>query len=213
MEVAMRLTVLLPILAMVVALAAAGVLLLEPAPALAEGIHREVGQALAEQALRQLHPGARITVITRDTSAFPQPAVDLALSAFDAAVHRAGTTQVSVERLQIDPLRPLELPPGDTLDILRRAVVGDVIVSFMGPPRLSDEQRLALGAIKPKVVAFCPGSLPSYLDLRLLAEQNLLHAAVLSRPHPTPPGGASRETFDTSYVRATAADLAQRPAP
>ena len=120
---------------------------------------------------------------------------------------------MSVERLTIDPLRPLQLPPGDILDILRRATAGDVIVSFMGPPLLSEEQRLSLGGIKPKVVAFCPGSLAAHLDLHLLVEQNLLSTAILGRPHAAPPGGASRETFDTSYLRATAADLALRPAP
>ena len=83
----------------------------------------------------------------------------------------------------------------------------------MGPPLLNDEQRLALGEVKPQIVAFCPGNLPAYIDLRLLAERHLLHAAVLGRSLPAKAAPPLLETFDNLYVRASAADLARLPSP
>ena len=37
-------------------------------------LHSEIGRVLAKEALSLLRPGGQITVITRDTEAFPQPA-------------------------------------------------------------------------------------------------------------------------------------------
>ena len=176
-------------------------------------VPREVGRALAEAATRLLPPGGRITVLARDTSAFRQPAAGATLDALLGEIRKAGATLASVEILQVDPLRPLQVSPDDFFQLLRRAKAGDVIVSLMGPPLLSDEQRQALGEIKPQIVAFCPGNLPNYIDLRLLAERHLLHAAVLARPLPSKAAPPLAETFDNLYVRASAAELAKLPSP
>ena len=39
-------------------------------------LHSEIGRVLAKEALSLLRPGGQITVITRDTETFPQPALD-----------------------------------------------------------------------------------------------------------------------------------------
>lgn len=176
-------------------------------------VPREIGSALAMAAAKLAGPGGRITVLTRDTSAFKQRAAELTLDEFLNTAARAGATVASVETLQVDPLRPLQVSPDDFYQLLRRAKAGDVIVSFMGPPLLSDEQRATLGEVKPKIVAFCPGSLPGYIDLRLLAERHLLHAAVLSRTLPSKAGPPLAETFDNLYVSVSADDLAKLPSP
>ncbi|HTH47501.1 MAG TPA: hypothetical protein VMB21_08330, partial [Candidatus Limnocylindria bacterium] len=67
--------------------------------------------------------------------------------------------------------------------------------------------------VRPKVVAFCPGNLPGYINLPLLAERHLLHAAVLSRTLPAKAGPPVAETFDSLYVRASATDLARLSSP
>ena len=152
--------------------------------------------------------------MTRDTGTFPQPALDLALGSFTQAIRKSGGSAPAVQALQVDPLRPVQVPPGDFHELIRRGAAGDVIVSLMGPPWLSEEQRASLGGIKPQIVAFCPESPPDHDNLRLLAEQKLLHAAVISRPlkrNAPKPANFGREPFDDLYLRVGAADLAKPP--
>ncbi len=174
-------------------------------PTVDHRIHEAIGRSLGQESLALLRPGGHLTVITRDTSSFPQPAADIALAAFLKVARQAGVADVTVQTLQVDPLRPVQVPGGDFAEWIRRAAVGDVIASFMGPPFLSEEQRQVLGEIKPKVVAFCAGDSPDASTLRSLAEQHLLHAAVLSRPGVP----AGREAVEDLYVRVQAGELAR----
>lgn len=179
-----------------------------PTPSVAAEVPEQVGRALAQEALKLLGTGGKLTLLARDTTEFPQAAVDLARESFVREVSKNGGSVASVRQFAVDPLRIVQVPPGDFFEALRRAGVGDVIASFMGPPLLTEEQRTALGDIKPKVVAFCSGAMPAYVDLRLLAEQQLLHAAVLSRL--TEGAGQAKpaqETFDALYQRVDAAAL------
>jgi len=185
------------------------------APRLDTRIHEDIGRALAQEALKLLGPSGHLTVVTRDTGTFPQPALDLALGSFTQAIRKSGGSVPAVQALQVDPLRPLQVPPGDFHELIRRGAAGDVIVSLMGPPWLSEEQRGSLGEVKPKIVAFSPGTVPEPAELRLLAEQKLLHAAVISRPlkrNALKPANFGHESFDELYVRVSAADLAKLPA-
>jgi hypothetical protein len=101
----------------------------------------------------------------------------------------------------LDPQRPLQVPPGDFVELLRKAGTSDVIVSLLGPPFLSEEQRASVGVVKPRVVAFWPGTLEEYANLRPLFEQRLLSSAVIHRPEglglgsKTPPA----EKFEVLY--------------
>ncbi len=179
-------------------------------------LHEAIGHAMARQALSLSDNGAHILVIARDTVAFKQPAADIQLNSFKKELRRGGGTIAAMQLIQVDPLRPLEVPPGDFFEWIRKAPPGSVIVSFMGPPLLTEEQRSQLGVIKPKVVAFCSGNLTDHLDLRTLFDQQLLHAAVVSR-HGSP--GVSlnsqkqAESFDQLYMSVTAANLTSLPAP
>lgn len=184
------------------------------------GLHREVGRAVAAEALRFHRDGGRITVFARDTSEFPQPAVDHALAGLQAALAEAGRPAPTVRRIAEDPLRPIRVPEGDVFDLLRKSRSGDVVVSFLGPAVLGEEQRQALGATPhAAVVAFCPGAIPETLDLARLASMGLLHGAVLSRspsanaanasPASAPTGKAA---FEARYRKAVPADLGV-PAP
>lgn len=176
-----------------------GVHLVSTSPRVDRRIHEALGRAMAQEALKLLGNSGNVLVISRDTSTFPQPAMDFALEQFTQEVRRAGATLKVTKTLQEDPLRPVQVPAGDFHELLRRAAVGDVIVSFMGPPLLFDEQRAKLGDVKPKVVAFCPGMLVEQLDLRALGEQGLLHAAVVARPVSQLSQG--KESFEDLYAR------------
>lgn len=188
------------------------------APAEDPALHREVGRALAAEALRLHRDGGRITVFARDTSEFPQPAVDHALAGFREAVAEAGRPEPAWRRIAEDPLRPIRVPEGDLFELLRKSKPGDVVVSFLGPAVLGEDQRRDLGnGPHGSVVAFCPGAIPETLDLARLASMGLLHGAVLSRNDVGRTGDASpslkgKAAYEAHYRKATAADLGS-PAP
>lgn len=181
----MNRTHLISILSVVAWLASFGVIwrsLHDAPPEKPVALPMEIGRMLAAETGKLLKPGGRIVLISRDTETFPQPSFDALTAALQKALKEAGTPPVAVRAIQLDPLRPLQVPPGDFVELLRKAGPADVIVSLLGPPFLSDEQRAALGAVKPRVVAFWPGTLAEYENLRPLFEQHLLSAAILHRP-------------------------------
>jgi hypothetical protein len=172
--------------------------------------HQAVGTVLAQQALRLLQPGGQLILIVRDTAAFPNPASDIQLASFKRTIRTANAPITSILALQVDPLRPVEVPPGDFFELIKKTPKGSVIVSFMGPPLLSPEQCLRLKEIKPAIVAFCSGNLPQRLNLKAFFEQGLLHAAVVSRHAPlaTPPSQGLQGWFDQSFLAITPSNLA-----
>lgn len=188
-----------------------------PPPRVPVRLHAEIGRTLAREAVARLRPGGKVTLLARDTAAFPQPAMSAAVDAFLGELARAGVAEPDVQSLQVDPLRPAQVPSGDFAQFLRRAAKGDVVASLMGPPLLTEEQRSVLGEVRPSVVAFCAGYPPDDATLGQLAEQKLLHAAVLPKPLASiPPVNRGRpvvEAFADLYVVAREADLARRTGP
>lgn len=158
-------------------------------------IPERIGREMAAEALRLRGANGRIVVLARDTEEFPQKSVDVALASFQAELGRSGTKAEAVRRFQVDPLRMVQVPPGDFFELMRRSKAGDVLVSFMGPPLLSEQQRSTLGDIQPKVVAFCPGYLPRYINLALMAERGLLHGGVIARTD------ASGDRYEGQYEK------------
>lgn len=157
-----------------------------------------IGRELALETLRLRGSGGRVIALVRDTEEFPQKAVDIALKEFVGELGRAGVTVDTVRRFQVDPLRMVQVPPGDFFELMRRSKEGDVVVSFMGPPLLSEEQRANLGQVKPKVVAFCPGYLPRYINLSLMVERGILHGGVVALPD------AAGDRYEGQYTRLVA---------
>lgn len=164
-----------------------------------------IGETLAREALQFTRPGGRVTVITRDTSEFKQPAMDVTLRALRRGLERGGVATVTKQTIQLDPLRPVEVPAGDFYELIRRSGADHVIVSLLGPPMLNEDQWVRLGAVKPKIVAFYSGNLAETMDLRRLFDAGLLHAAVVNKP-PSGPRPKPARSFDELYtvVRAPA---------
>jgi hypothetical protein len=182
-----------------------------PGPQLEPGPYRAVGRTLARQSLALLKPGGSITVITRDTATFQNPATDVLLLAFRAELDNAHAKIDSVQTLQIDPLRPAAVPSGDFAQWIKHASKGSVIVSLMGPPTLSELERTQVGEIKPAIVAFCSGPVLEQVDLRALFSQGLLHAAVVSKAAglcKSSRSSSEREIFDSRFIEVTGANLA-----
>lgn len=167
------------------------------------------GWGLAQATLALLKDGSSITVITRDTSVFKQPALDIQLASFKKAIGVERAKLIEICTIQEDPLRPVKVPPGDFFDLIRKARRGSVIVSFLGPPLLTEAQRAQLNEIKPKIVAVCSGSNSGPATLAALFEMHLLHAAIVSRQNPTPSTGASnnlRQRFEGHFLTVTASN-------
>jgi hypothetical protein len=177
--------------------------------------HAAIGQVLARQTLGLLKKDGRVIVITRDTTAFKSPATDIQLRALQKTLRQADVSIQSIHRLQVDPLRPVEVPPGDFTELIRAAGRGSVIVSLMGPPRLNEAQKKSLVEIQPSIVAFCSGSLPEIVDLKALFQQGLLHAAVVSGTRASTdasPIKAARESLAGGYIAVAADNLEALPA-
>jgi hypothetical protein len=195
--------------AMVCAAVTAVIIVRGFAPATAREPHRSAGRELARQALSLLRPGGRITVITRDTALFPNPATDILMDSFQRELHAGHAAISSVEKLQVDPLRLIAVPSGDFQNCIHQSAAGDVIVSFMGPLLLTPAQWQQLGEIKPAIVAFCPGNGPEPIDFRPLFAQGELRAAVVSRRDASypPPTRNSPAPFDQDFVVVTATNV------
>jgi hypothetical protein len=180
------------------------------APGIDAAPHQAAGRVLARQTLSLLKPGGHLTVITRDTVTFRNPASDILFTSFRKQLGKAGTKIDSLETLQIDPLRPVEVPPGDFFQLIKNAAKGSVIVSLMGPPILTEAQLAQLGEIKPAIIAFCPGPAREQADLRTLFSKGVLQAAVVTKRHPqVKKGGHSTETeaFDQQFIEVSPANV------
>lgn len=185
-------------------------------PAIDRARHAAIGRAMAREALKNVKPGAGVVAIVRDTAAFAHPESDAQFRAFRDTLRTGGSSIAVIQSIQVDPLRPLEVPPGDFYEQIRKAPAGTAIVSFMGPPNLSAEQRARLGEIRPRILAFCPGALPRRTDLRSLFEAGLLHAALVEQDRsPTVAPGAARPGpdvwFEGHYRFVHAAEAASLP--
>ena len=172
--------------------------------------HAAVGTVLAQQTLSLLKPGGQVTVISRDTASFQNPATDILFAALSKALKRGGVKIAAIESLQVDPLRPVSVPSGDFFRLIKTSAKGNVIVSLMGPPTLTDPQLLQLGETNPAIVAFCPGPLRDQVDLRSLFSHGLLQAAVVSKRDVklTQARPASeQEAFDRLFLLVTSGNL------
>jgi len=178
--------------------------------------HRAAGVVMAQEALKLLQPGGKLYVITRDTANFDCPAPRVQSQAFLQTVAEAHTAVDSIETIGTDPLRPLQAPYGIYSDLMRRAPKGSVIVSFMGPPVLNDEQWSTVGELKVSNVVFCPGDIPAQSNLRSLLERQKVTLAVVDRP-PSPEqnstGGSERAVFNRFFAALTPAEPGPAPAP
>src|SRR5262245_38782624 len=100
-------------------------------PRIDSAIQAEIGRSLAQEALKLVAAGGKLTVLKRDTTAFKQPATDIVFAQFEKEIRRAHGPAVAVQALSVDPLRPVQVPGGDFFELLRRGGPADVIVSFM----------------------------------------------------------------------------------
>ncbi len=195
-------TEILAIAAIAVSVGALGLSFFPLPPRPEKSLQSAIGRNLAREALGMLGSGGRTVLICRDTDAFPHPATDLVIKGFRKELRRSKSPEAILRPIQLNPLKPMEVPPGDFFEVIRRAAAGDVIVSLLGPPILSEAQRRQLGAIKPSIVAFYTGNVEGTIDLRQLFEAGLLHAAVVnrnSRDASIPSAASAPDSFEQRF--------------
>jgi hypothetical protein len=151
-------------------------------PSIDGALHKKVGEVMAGEALKLLEPGARLTVIARAKEPFEVPAAAAQLDGFLGTVEKSGKKASATRLIKVDPLRVVSVPPGDFFELIRQSKGNDVIVSFLGPPLLSDEQLGKLAGKRPRILALCSGAMPVQVDLRKMFDRQLLVTAVISRP-------------------------------
>jgi hypothetical protein len=201
------------------AIAAAGGVLcfryFKPPPEIEPQPHLAIGEALATQTAKAVGPGGRITLIAPDLVAFKHAGAEVQLQAFHQALRQAKLTVGATNWIKLNPLYLRRVPPGDFAELLRKQSDADVIVSLLGPPLLTAEQKARIGERRPRVVAVCSGDLPLHFNLNSLFADNLLHAAIISRraPGPAPQTDNLSQWFDHFFQWITAQNLADLPEP
>jgi hypothetical protein len=177
--------------------------------------HEAAGLGLAKEVIGLAKSGGQVILITRDTSDFQSPAFDILTATLKKELHKSGVSIRAIHALQVDPLRPLEVPPGDFAELIRSAPPETVIVSLMGPPT-GTPLRPQPGRPRPAIVAFCPGGISERVDLRRLIEDDTVQVVIVNRrsklsgslPH------TARDYFTQNFAvvtRATLDELAVGP--
>ena len=176
-------------------------------PAFDKTLYSEIGRTLAHEAFANGATPAGILVLARETSTDAQPAMDYALREIEREAARARVA-VRFKRIHLDPLRPVEVPPGDFYEAIRRTKKDTAIISLLGPPVLESEQRAKLGGARPKIVAFCAGTFSEQSNLKDLLQDGFLQSAIVSRRGAA--GAAGGSSFERLYeVRRSGADGAK----
>jgi hypothetical protein len=183
-----------------------------PLPKIDPRPHIGIGNALAEQAAKALGGGGRIILIAPDTSVFRWPGAEVQLKTLHNAFRKAKLEVAATNTIKLDPGRLMRVNGEDFLNVLRKQSEADVIVSLLGPPVLTTEQKAKVPAKHARVVAVCTGEIPRQVNLSALMEENLVFAAIVSRLTPglSPPQTDDPQAwFDHFYETVMAKNLAE----
>jgi hypothetical protein len=177
--------------------------------------HLALGEALADLAGKSAVRGGRITLIAPDPSIGKWPAVEAQLKGFYRGLRRANVQLSATNLIKLDPIRLARVPSQEFMKMIRKQSDADLIVSLLGPPIPTPEERAQLPAKHARVIASCTGELPRQVNLKSLFEGQLLEAAIISRQ---PPGGVPRtdylpDWFASYFEVITARNLANLPSP
>lgn len=184
-----------------------------PTPKIEARPHAAVGEALAERVV-QFGGKGRVVLVAPDTSGGKFPGAAAQLKAFHAALRRVNLTVTLTNVVKIDPNRVLRAPPGDFADLLKKFTDADVVVSLLGPPVLSGDQKARISEKHPKIIAVCAGDMPRQVNLKTIFAEQFLHAAIISRPGAgltVPTSENLADWFQHYFVWVTPQNLADLP--
>jgi hypothetical protein len=176
-------------------------------------LHQRIGEVMAEQTARLVGPKGSLVIITIPTAS--EPELKTQLEAFRRALKKLGNYEIKDHELDTKDQAKYGLGSGLSgrrfVRTVKNNLKTDAIVSFVGAPKLSDEEISQLAKM-PKFIAETksPDHLPK------LFEKELIQVAVASRfvfPAPGPQKPRTpQEWFDRRY-QIVAADSAKMIAP
>ncbi len=178
------------------------------------GLHQRIGEIMAEQTARLVGSKGRLVLITIPSG--PEPELRTQLDAFRRRLKTLGDYDLKEHELDTKDQPKYSLGAGLSGRRFVRTVKNnpkaDGIVSFVGAPRLSEEELADL----PKVPKFIAESRsPDHLPK--LFQKQIIQVAIVSRfvfpaPDPRTPK-TPQQWFDKRYQLITADDVKTIPAP
>ena len=162
------------------------------------GLHQRVGEVLAEQTARLVGKKGRVVTIAIGTGEWPE--LKTQIEAFKAALKKLGDYEV--REYEMDTKDQPKYGVGTGLSgrryvrTVHKNENADVFVSFVGAPKLSDDEIKELQK-KPKLIA--ESRSPDYLPR--LFENQLIEVAVVSRFQFPSPGKANPKTSEEWFTK------------
>jgi hypothetical protein len=169
-----------------------------------------LGEVTAQETAKLLDNKGSIVVVTRDTSQYPVPGLEVQLKAFQRTVKQRGLTVAATEaaRGETDFNDTGLLRSDFYLSLLSKYSDAAAIVSFVGPPALSTQQIKALPQKIPKLIVVSLADVPL---LNRFLRDGVVQVAIVGRRGATAQSGkksaSTRETFD-QYFQVVTADKA-----
>src|SRR6266404_4542491 len=177
-------------------------------------LHQRIGEVMAEQTARVLGPKGKVLLLIIPTGSAPE--LETQLQAFHRTLAKLGN--YDLKEHEFDTRDQAKYGVGSGLSGRRflRAIKNnpavDALVSFVGAPKLSDEELAQLTRM-PKFIA----ETRSAEDLPKLFEKQLIQVAIVSRfvfPAPGPQKPRTpQELFDKRYQVIAADSVATIPKP
>src|SRR5437867_10365519 len=153
-------------------------------PAFNVPLHQRVGEVLAQETARLIHTQGQVVIVTMDTAKEPELKAQMVI--FEKTLKKLGP--MSVKELPVDTDDKPHYRTGAGLSsrrflrIVKKSASADAIVSFIGAPRMSEEE-LAQVDKAPKFIAECR----SPDRIKKLFDKNVLQVAVVNRfEYPAP---------------------------
>ena len=178
------------------------------------GLHRRVGEVMAEQTARLIGPKGRLVLITIPTG--PEPELQTQLEAFRRKLNKLGDYEIKQHELDTKDQAKYGLGAGLSGRRFVRTVKNnpnaDAIVSFVGAPRLTDDEIGELTKV-PKFIAETrsPDHLPKLFDKQLI---QIAVACRFAFPAPGPRKAKTpQQWFDKRYQIVAADSVKEIPAP
>ena len=153
-------------------------------PAFNVPLHQRVGEVLAQETARLIHTQGQVVVVTMDAS--KEPELKAQMQIFEKTLKKLGPISIKELPVETDDKPHYRTGAGLSsrrfLRILKKSATADAIVSFIGAPRMTEEE-LAQVEKAPKFVAECR----SPDRIKRLFDKKLLQVAVVNRfEYPAP---------------------------
>ena len=147
-------------------------------------LHQRVGEVLAQETARLIHTQGQVVVVTMDAS--KEPELKAQMQIFEKTLKKLGPINIKELPVETDDKPHYRTGAGLSsrrfLRILKKSAAADAIVSFIGAPRMTEEE-LAQVDKAPKFVAECR----SPDRIKRLFDKKLLQVAVVNRfEYPAP---------------------------